>query len=257
MQNAIAGPPARPCGDLSVGALLSCAIEQLKGDGAVSAVAALEKLVALHNQQEDRNAAREFADALARFQSECPSVTKNRTADFATKSGVKVRYSYAELHQIARTVRPHLHKHGFSYSWDNTVDGGKLRCVCTLRHSNGHRETAGFEATVGGTELMSEPQKVKAALTFAERTTLIQVLGLTDCDEDTDGPPPGDGPETVGPGQLRALEEMLVAIDASPDSRRRFLAKYQVEALDRMHVAVFPLALADLKAVAEKKGVRP
>ena len=198
----------RPANEVaSVGQLLELAIQKDMG------VEGLEKLMALHERYADRMAAQEFADALAQFQEECPPIKKSAKAAFATKSGSKVSYTYAPLDQIARTVRPILHKHGLSYSWDTTVDGGNLMSVCHLRHRNGHSETSTFACPIDSNNpLLSSPQKVAVSNTFAHRQSLVAVLGLTSTDEDTDAQEP-ENQEPVSADQLTAIEDAITGLD--------------------------------------------
>jgi len=150
-------------------------------------VETLERLQALHERVSDRAAANEFARELAAFQEECPPIVKSSTAKVMTRGGVNYSYKYAELDQIARTVRPLLARRGFSYTWDSDVRDMALHCVCILRHVNGHFEKANFSAPVESAAGMSEQQKHASALTYARRQSLVQVLGLTTTDPDTDG----------------------------------------------------------------------
>jgi len=180
---AVATRSVEPENPNTITALLTAAIDKKVP------VETLEKLVALHERVADRLAAQEFADAMARFQAECPSIPKSSTAKIVTKSGVSFSYNYAELDAIATIIRPILHKQGLSYSWDAKTENGVLCCVCTLRHVNGHAVTATFAAPVETSDRMSRSQNAGAALTYARRQALVQVLGLTTTDADTDAAP--------------------------------------------------------------------
>lgn len=164
----------------NIGELLRFAIERNVP------VEALEKLVALHERISERDAAREFAAAMAAFQAECPPIKHSRTADITTNAGASFKYTYAELDEIARVVNPILAKHGLSYSWDSKVEKDVLDCVCTVRHINGHSVSSKFSLPIENKSAMSPQQKVGAALTFAQRRSLSAVLGLTTTDTDTD-----------------------------------------------------------------------
>src|SRR6185295_7018586 len=100
-------------------------------------VETIERLVALHNQEQDRRAAREFAEAMASFQEECPAIPKTSTAKIVTKAGGQYSYAYAELDEIARTIRPYAHKRGLSHSWDSACDEKTVSATCTVLHING------------------------------------------------------------------------------------------------------------------------
>jgi hypothetical protein len=147
----------------------------------------LERLVALQERVSDRNARQAMSEAVARFQAECPSIKKGRTARIATKSGGSYSYTFASLDEIARAIRPILHRHGLSYTWDSTTDGKSLACTCILRHVEGGEDRATFSCPTDTRAEMSGAQATASALTYARRQSLVQVLGLTVTDDDTDG----------------------------------------------------------------------
>lgn len=228
-------------GSPSIQQLLHLAIE--KG----ADVGALEKLVGLHERMMDREAAHEFARALAAFQAECPPIGKSKEAAIATKSGGSYKYTYAPLEEIVRTVKPLLIKHGFSYGWDSSVAAGALTCVATLRHINGHSTSASFTLPIDNPSAMSPQQKVGAALTFAQRKTLESVLGLNTTEDDTDGVAREIDPTPISDGQLEQLEDLIA--DAEIDAARflKFLAVAQLRDLPRVRFEEAKAAIAEKK----------
>lgn len=187
-------------------------------------VEALEKLVALHERVSDRAARTEFATALADFQKSCPPITKDSTAKITTRGGSSYSYQYADLDHIAVSVREPLHLRGFSFSWDSRTEGKMLTATCTLRHVNGHQEQASFQLPVDSASAMSEQQKYVAALSFAKRMSLVQVLGLTTSDPDTDGM----DPETISEDHAIEIEEL---IETAMADKARFLSYMGVAAV--------------------------
>lgn len=174
-------------------------------------VETLERLVALHERVTDRQAASEFAAALAQFQSECPPIQKSSVANVTTRGGGTFSYNFADLTTIAQTVRPLLHAKGFSYSWDSAIKDKMMSATCTLRHVNGHSATASFQCpTDAATSAMSEQQKFAAALSYAKRQSLIQVLGITTADPDTDGA----NPEVISKEQVAELRMLADEVKA-------------------------------------------
>jgi len=162
-------------------------LSQALNDGV--AVEKLEKIVGLYERLGDRAAAQEFSASLARFQEKCPPIPKSSTAKIVTKGGSSWAYKYAEIDQIARIVNPLLGAEGLSYGWDSVIEANVLTCTCTLRHANGHSVSARFQCPLEATDRMSGAQKSAAALTYARRQSLIQVLGLSTTDEDDDAVP--------------------------------------------------------------------
>ena len=226
----------------AITAMLTLAIE--KGVD----VAALEKLVALHERVSDRAAAVEFAEAMSAFQNECPPISKTSEAKITSGSGGQYSYRYAELDEIARTVRPLCHKHGLSYSWDSLMEGEKLTCTCIVRHVNGHQITAHFTAPTESKAGMSSQQKHAAALTYARRQSLIQALGLTTCDPDMDG---GES-ECIGPEEIGWIEDEIRALGAN---REAFLSKIAgVASMQDIQQRDMPKVRAALAAKARQVG---
>lgn len=189
-------------------------------------VETIERLVALKERMDDRAAAQEYNVALARFQADCPPIKKTSTAKITTNTGSSYGYSYAELDEIARTTRPILTRYGLSYSWDSDVEGDKLVCICTVRHVAGHAQSAKFALPTTTKSGMSDQQKVAAALTYARRQSLIQALGLTTTDPDTDGPRVD---EKVSPEQI---VELLDLINSTGADMAKFLAYMGVTGLE-------------------------
>jgi hypothetical protein len=210
-------------------------------------VGTLERLVALHERVTDRAAAAEFAAALADFQDVCPSITKGRVARVSTSGGSHYSYNYADLSDIARTVRPLLHSRGFSYSWDSSFSEKLLSATCVLRHTNGHKESATFACPVDSKAGMSEQQKFAAALTYAKRMALIQVLGITTADPDTDG----GNPETISQDQADELRALATEVSADEP---RFLAYMGVAAFEDIMRSNFNMARTALES--KRRGPR-
>jgi len=216
-------PPAAMAVPSEITGMIQSAID--KGLG----VEAVEKLVALHERITDRLAASEFAHALADFQNECPPIQKTSTAEIVNRNtGSRFSYRYVELDAIARTVNPLLHERGLSYSWDSKVDDGRLSVVCTLRHVNGHSERSTFACAVESTKQRSAAQDAASTLTFGKRQSLIQVLGLTTCDPDSDAAPQRNL-EPITEDQAANLEALIQEVRAD---RARFLRYLGVPDLD-------------------------
>lgn len=201
-------------------------------------VEALEKLVTLHERVADRQARQEFATALATFQDECPPIAQNRTAEIATRNGPSYSYAFADLGQIAKVVRPLLRPLGLSYAWTSTEEGGKQTVTCTLRHVNGHSESADFTAPAGSRAAMSDAQKAASAVTYARRQSLVMVLGLT-IDTDTDGGDPEDA-EMITEQQAADLE---LAVENAGGDKDAFLHWLRVESFDKIPESKRKMAL--------------
>lgn len=206
-------------------------------------VETIERLVALKERIEMRSAAMDFNAALAAFQAECPPIRKTSKASITTKSGGQYAYTYAELDEIARTTRPILTKHGLSYSWDSEVNGNRLTCVCIVRHVAGHSQTAKFNVSTETTSAMSDQQKMAAALTTARRHSLIQALGLTTTDADTDGAEHSS--EAITEEQAFEIKKLIETSGADAAKFLAFVGAKTVEAIPASKFAGAKKALLD------------
>jgi hypothetical protein len=202
-------------------------------------VESLEKLVNLYERMADRQAAQEFADALARFQGECPPIAKTSKAEIRTTKGGSYEYTFAPLEEIARTVNPLLHKHGLSYSWDSTHASNMITATCWLRHRNGHKEPATFSVPVENASAMNNQQKHGAALTYARRGSLVAVLGLTTAEPDTDN---NDPTELISQDQLMLLKEALSEVQISKARLFKVLG-HGITRLEDMPVFLYETAM--------------
>lgn len=212
-------------------------------------VEALERLQAILERAEDRSRAAEFAQAVAAFQAKCPPIRKNAKAKIATKSGAQFEYTYAELDFIAREIAPLLQEVGLSYSWDSETKDKLLTCTCILRHTNGHSERANFTCPVESLMGATEQQKHGAALTYARRQSLIQVLGLVTGDPDLDGA----SPERVTEEQVMALKDLVAELGVD---RARLLQYLGVDSFEGIPASNYGATVATIKSVAAQRARR-
>lgn len=210
----------------------------------------LERLVALQERVTDKAARAAFFGALKDFQAECPVIPKSHTANVKTKSGASFRYTYADLGDIVETVRPLLHKHGLSYAWNSKVTENRLLCTCKLRHVEGHQEEAEFECPVESEAGMSPAQKNGAALTYARRQSLVQVLGITTADEDTDGRAPAST-EKITDSQAADLKSLADEVKADVS---KFLLHLKVPDLESIPASRYSEAVRLLERKRRRAG---
>jgi hypothetical protein len=193
---------------------------------------AMERLVNLQQRLMQQQAEEAFNIAIQRFQSACPVITKNATADAG-----KYSYNFADLPHIAATIRPHLEAAGLSYSFDSKLDTDRLRVTCTVHHIAGHSRTSTFEAKIDGPSAMSQLHKSASTLTYCRRYALTLALGLTTADTDDDGrgittPSPQPGPDPNSPRV--ATREQRQQADAGPprvtaETLNRLLTKWKAK----------------------------
>lgn len=155
-------------------------------------VATMEKLMDLQDRWDAKQAKKAFDEAMGAFQSECP-VIKKSTEGGRTNAGAVV-YRYATLEAIVSQTKALLQKHGFSYAIKTASTATEIKAICIVKHKLGHSEESDFAVpSGGGTSLMSAPQKVAAALTFAKRYAFCNAFGIMTGDADNDANIGGTG----------------------------------------------------------------
>jgi len=181
-------PPARTVDARPYGSALELAIQQ----GAN--IETIERLVALIERREQREAEKALWDALAAAQGEFPEIPKTRTARTKTYT-----YKYASLDDIQKIVYPILSKHGLSVTFKkdfhrDSKGGDKVVAVSSaieLHHSAGATTTFPPVVLPIDDGYMSDIQKFGSSMTYADRYALMGALGIRPCDEDNDaGPAP-------------------------------------------------------------------
>lgn len=144
-------------------------------------VAVLERLEAMQERFDKRRAKKEYDEAMARFQAECPVILK-------TVNGAQSKYKFAPLDHIVSQVKPLLDKFGFSYRLTSEMENGFVKSVMTITHRGGHSEQSEFKVPVDTRNpVMSEPQKYGGAMTFANRYNFCNGFGILTANEDQDG----------------------------------------------------------------------
>lgn len=211
-------------------------------------VAVLERIVALQEHVTDRNAETAMNEAVSKFQQECPQIAKRSKARIATKSGGSFEYKYADLSEIAHVIRPILARHGLSYTWDAESNEKTVSVTCILRHVEGATRTAKFSGPSTSNSGASDIQKVGAAVTYARRQSLVQVLGLVMADGDADGAQPMDSDHTITDVQLANLQALVDELGAKLN-KPAFFKYFGVERLSEIPQARY----AEAREALERK----
>jgi len=197
-------------------------------------VEVLKELDAIEARRDARAARRSFNAAMAELHGRLGSIPKTHDANFTTKAGGRVQYWYADQHDIASALRKAgAAQLGFSWYWSTKEAEGQKIVTCTLDHADGHSRESSWAAPIEqGNPMTSQSQKGKIATTFAERVTLKQVFGLTDCETDTDGQEPENGYEPrdmsgakITPEEAEKIRARLAAINRTEYAFLEYVSK--------------------------------
>jgi hypothetical protein len=145
----------------------------------------LERLAALYERHQDREAETALVKSLNEFQSRCPPILKTNEVNIS--GGPK--YKFANLTDISVAIRPIMDELGLSYSFSVTDD--EKRVTCTIRHRDGASETSQFPIRIDAKMRVNDSQRIASAISYARRYALTGALGIdtTDNDSLTSGEP--------------------------------------------------------------------
>ena len=153
---------------------------------------ALEKLIQLQNDAEDRQAKKSFNLNLSEMLSEIPVIAKTGVNTF---NGTK----FAKLEDVVETTRPILHKYGFSVTYKQEqemipnakTEPNSIFCMmtvtCILKHRDGHEESNSIQLPVATIKGQTPIQAMGMGSTYGRRYTLMQALNIAVAEDDQDG----------------------------------------------------------------------
>lgn len=204
-------------------ALLTIAIE--KGLG----MDQLERLIAMQDQWEAKQAKKAYQKAYARFQEICPDLVKNRT-------GYDNRYRFQDLPDIIKHIRKPLAECGLSYHWGQKDEPGKVSIWCIIEHEDGHREVGEpLEAAPDGTGNKADLHAKGSTISYLRRYTLTGMLGLASADIDDDAKAAQKKLPLASVKQFEASLKKVMAGEAVVETVKKYysLSEDQEQALQK------------------------
>lgn len=228
--------------------LMQLAIEKYGPEGAAQAVGVMERLVELQERMEDRQAGKDFAGAMADFQMECPDIPKSKKVRIITGKGTQLAWDFAPIDKIMNTIRPVLHKHGLSVTWDSETAEQKIKGIATITHRSGHSKTASFGMPVDASGVMGTSHKHASALSFVIRRAVLLVLGIVTADDaDSDNDMVDD--EKISDEQALDLQAL---IDETKTDKARLLKWAKADSLADIRAVNYAGIIAHLNT--KKRG---
>lgn len=225
------------------GAILRLAVE--RGLDAES----LERLAALHERMEARQAAKDFLAAMSAFRAACPEIPRHGSASYRTAKGARREWRYALMDDIQRLIRQPLYEHQLDYSWDTAIIEGNVQTTAIVWHVNGHSKESTFicppNSNLGG---LSEPFGIAWAVQYGKRLTLGNVLGLSF------GDPPADDTGEAEKISQSDYDVLVKRVRETGADVARFLSYMGVENLQDITVDQLGAAHAALDAKERQKG---
>lgn len=214
--------------------MLSMAVER----GA--SIDVMSKLMDLRERWEAGQARKAFDKAVAAAKAQIPAIVKNREGHNNKR--------YADFAAIAKVVDPIISQFGLTYRF-RTTQTDRINVTCVLSHKGGHAEEntlAGPADTSGNKNAI---QAIGSTLTYLQRYTLVQALGLA-ASEDDDGRS-GNMGSVISEEQAMELRDLL---EATGSDQQKFLAYVRADHLKDIQADKFAGLVAMLKRKESNRG---
>lgn len=176
----------------------------------------LERLMSLQERWEKNQARKAFDEAIADAKAEIPPIQRNAKGHNDKR--------YVDFAAIAKVVDPILSKHGLSYRY-RTQQNDRISVTCILSHKAGHSEETTLTGPADTTGNKNAIQAIGSTLTYLQRYSLVQMLGLAAASDD-DGYAVGCG--VISSEQIATIENLIVETGTS---LQRFLSFMKVESV--------------------------
>ena len=207
----------------------------------------LERLIALSDRQQAKEAERLFNVAMTGAQKEMRPVA-------ADASNPQTKSKYASYFALDKALRPIYVTHGFSLSFD-TDDSPKadhIRILCYASHEAGHSRTYKIDMPSDGKgakggDAMTKTHAAGAAVSYGQRYLLKSIFNIS-VGEDNDGNNI-DAECTIDADQMQHILDQIAATDSNIEIFCEFM---KVDAVKNITVSQYGRAIQALNAKARK-----
>lgn len=175
-----------------------------------------DRLIAMQERMEDRQAERAFNKAFVEMQGALPTVKRNGSLEYPIDKNKpdgekRLIAKFAKWEDIDREIQPVLAQYGFGLSFkisQRTTEGGGLNVAAVLRHSGGHTDTGEPMPvpldTSGG---KNNVQAYGSALSYGKRYAAFAAIGIKTEGADDDGK--AAGKRYISQEQVAELRKLL------------------------------------------------
>jgi hypothetical protein len=194
----------------------------------------IEKLMNLQERWEASQARKAFDEAISAAKADIPPIER-------TGKGHNDK-RYATFAAIAKVVDPIISQHGLSYRF-RTTQGDRISVTCILSHKSGHFEETTLSGPPDASGSKNAIQAIGSTLTYLQRYSLVQMLGLAAADDD-------DGKASHGGATItedQAADLVALADDVGAD-RAKFCKYFKVESFSALPASRFQAAVNALNA---------
>lgn len=154
----------------------------------------LERLMDLQDRYEANLARKAFAEDMAKFKENPPTIYKDKHVDFKTDKG-RTQYDHATIGNVTELIVEALARHGFSHRWVPTQRDGQVIVTCVITHRLGYKEETTLQSAPDTSGGKNGIQSIMSAQTYLQRHSLLAAVGLATKDQiDDDGAGTGSEP---------------------------------------------------------------
>ena len=193
----------------------------------------VREMVALSKELAAEKARNAFNEAVAAAKAEIPVVTKNAKGHNGK--------TYANFAAYAAVVDPVIAKHGLRYRF-RTDQTDRITVTCVLSHKGGHSEENSLAGPADNSGSKNAIQAIGSTLTYLQRYTLIQALGLAASDDD-DGQRHGKSEDDLAAIDQNELQEVRDLISETSSDIAAFCDMFKIGALPDLTKRDLPRAL--------------
>lgn len=161
----------------------------------------IERFIVLKERIDAAAAKKAFDAAVAQAKATIPPAEKNSTGHNSKR--------YADFYAYARVVDPIISALGLSYRF-KTAQSDRITVTCVLTHEGGHSEENSLAGPPDASGSKNAIQAIGSTLTYLQRYTLVQALGLAAAGDD-DGQAAGAG-EAITEKQVMDLNDLIDAV---------------------------------------------
>lgn len=175
----------------------------------------LERLMAMHERMQSKNAQTEFNAALASMQCDIPSI--------AERGEGHNKKTYATLEDINDVIKPIMQRYGFAMSFKVEHTAAGINVTGILMHRAGHREETTMllpSDTSGGKNAV---QAVASSVSYGKRYVMCAMLNISTRGEDDDGYAAAPT-ATITEQQAKSIRALLAK--CKPDTQEGFTGIY-------------------------------
>jgi len=172
----------------------------------------LEKLMAMQERWDAKQAEKAFNDAMAKFQAECPVIKSQKSGH---------NYKYAPIGDIVEQVRETMAKHGLSYRFEQSQNGAEITVTCVATHVDGHSVKLSISGNPDTSGSKNSVQSVGSTITYLRRYTLTGVFGIVTGDTDTDARV--EASKTVKMASVKQAQEIVDLCSALDVNEQQFM----------------------------------